>query len=1490
MPISINFREIRPYNGSQDRAFEELCFQLLPVIEAVPTGTRLVRHGAPDGGVEAIASLPNGDSWAWQAKFLFALTDAEFSQLDTSVASALRSQPALKRYSFFLPYNRPAGSIPGRKSAMERWNEHCRKWQSWAGRQGLSVTFEYFGESELLAALTSPGQTGRVLYWFNATALTPQWFESNVRHAIEVAGPRYTPELSIDLPIAGLFEGLGRTTAFENRLRQALRRIRDSRKWYTIDELRRKAPSEIPDLRLKSCLEKLDNLDVAVRNLDITGETRIDFGQMARQVDTAAEELRSFATELYERARGTNVPNIESGDGEKLEGWSLFLALQSAAYELLICAGTAAELRELVIGEAAQLVNVPALLVVGEAGKGKTHLLCDVAIRRIEAGSPTLMLFGQQFAPGEPWSQILRQLDLSCTVDDFLGALSAAAETFNSKALILIDAINEGHGIDIWQAHLVEFLSRLRRWPRIAIALSCRTEFAEITVPEQLDSTKLIRVVHEGFAGSEHVAANKFFDFYGLALPDFPLLIPEFQTPLFLKIMCQGLAEKGMHTLPRGWSGASSIFDLFLEAVEHRLCTPDKCNFALPDGLVRKAVDELAVSMNSATHEWVSWQAAKDLTERLLPNRVWTKSLLYGLLSEGVLRQGTVPGNGGSETTNAIFFTYQRLSDHLRADATCRRSNGLDGLRVLLDGLAKDESTAYRHSGPIRALSILVPERFGRELHELVPDNSYRPIQQGYLQSLVWRDISSFPQPLPLEYLNQIAQSDSWGDQIVLETLLQVAFVPLHPLNALKLHDHLSHFSMAERDAWWTQFLNHNYGGESQVNRMVEWARSQDSSFLGDDSVFLFSIVLAWFLTSSNRRLRDNSTKGLVALLRQRPSVLNELLMKFNGVNDPYVAERLYAVAYGCALLTQQQVAVAAIAENVYRLVFSSGKPPVHMLLRDYARGVIERAEALGCLPSGVDFAKVHPPYVSRWPITAPSEETLRKRYKDARREYSGLWLSLFTMGDFQRYIVEPQVGKFVAANQRKRKQEARREERRQAKGILPLASVTSEEVVKTFGIEDTKISTAGAENEGAIAIDNKGTQFRIVLCAGANRESDRPVAFGTTLACRWIFSRVVGLGWTPERFGEDDSVIGFGFNRERPSHLERIGKKYQWIALYELLARIADHSPMMPDWNKQVQAYDGPWQVLSMRSDIDPSLMLSSSQRVGWEPACLSWRAPVAPVFPNPATSSARLTWLRNTDDLPPPLKLIRLVDRERRAWLALEGYYTWEEEFPPEQDCYETERCQLWYQIRSYLVRNEHLQRFTDWSKGRNWMGRWMPEAYEFFEVFLGEYPWHPASRSQLRDWEQPGNNGRSIPCPMVVTTARYVRERGTYDHSMNETISGIVPSPRMLELLGLKWSGEDFRYSSSDSQLAAWDPSAREGGPSTLLVDDQLLTKTLLEKELSIVWTVLGEKYVFGPRFSERDFKGRLEVFGVATLQDAEIRLIDIKTNFKAPPRSD
>ena len=60
MAPDIDFKAIRAFDGSQNKAFEELCYQLLR--PTLPRHVRLERPGAPDAGVDLIVWLGDGSA------------------------------------------------------------------------------------------------------------------------------------------------------------------------------------------------------------------------------------------------------------------------------------------------------------------------------------------------------------------------------------------------------------------------------------------------------------------------------------------------------------------------------------------------------------------------------------------------------------------------------------------------------------------------------------------------------------------------------------------------------------------------------------------------------------------------------------------------------------------------------------------------------------------------------------------------------------------------------------------------------------------------------------------------------------------------------------------------------------------------------------------------------------------------------------------------------------------------------------------------------------------------------------------------------------------------------------------------------------------------------------------------------------------------------------------------------------------------------------
>lgn len=667
------------------------------------------------------------------------------------------------------------------------------------------------------------------------------------------------------------------------------------------------------------------------------------------------------------------------------------------------------------VKHAAAIAGSALMILKGAAGTGKTHLLCDAALHRLDGNHPTLLLMGQRFlGTAEPWTQAFQQLDLpGITVEEVVGCIESAAQAAQQRALVIVDAINEGAGRQIWPVHLPAFLAALHRSPWISVLLSVRSSYEEIVIPEEVRHAA-VSVTHWGFADREYDATRTFFVYYGLELPSTPLLAPEFRNPLFLKSLCSGLHARRERRLPRGFQGISFVLDLYLQAVNDRLART--LDFNPKAALPRRALEALAKEIAGSGQRWLPAAKAAEVIDALLPNRGFEHSLYHGLVTEGVLIE-EAGWPDGPEREIVVVVSYDRFADHLitralldqhlvpgRPTAAFASDAGLGFL---------SDTEQYIAPGLLEALCIQIPERTGQEFMTLAPKVAERRhTGAAFRQSLIWRDTSAFSQET-WEVLRRLDHS-RYDLHETLEVLLTVATIPGHPFNANFLDRRLRDEGMADRDAWWRPYLHSARGERGAVDRLVDWAWAvKPADQLDTEAVDLCATALSWTFTTSNRYLRDRATKAVVSLLTGRIDSTIGLVERFADVDDPYVCERVYAVAYGIAMRSYDTDRVGRLATVVYQRVFASGRPPPQILLRDYARGVVERALWLGAnVLIQVDL--VHPPYGSDWP-EIPTEEQLKPLQADwSRGDYdSGQteWArnsigSSVMSGDFARYVI----------------------------------------------------------------------------------------------------------------------------------------------------------------------------------------------------------------------------------------------------------------------------------------------------------------------------------------------------------------------------------------------------------------------------------------------------------------------------------------------------
>ena len=1501
---SIDWKLIRLWSGSQSGGFEELCVQLARV--EVPKNAKFIPIGTPDAGVECYCVLPDEDEWGWQAKyFISSLTNTQWQQLDGSIETALDKHPKLIRYYVCIPRDRSDARMPNQTSEMDRWNDHVAKWQGWAKDRGMNVEFVWWGSSELIDRLSREEHAGHRFFWFGQHEFSQNWFALHLDESVRAAGPRYTPEVHVDLPIAQDLDRFSRSVASLEEVKSLSLGVRREHDRLLLAQ---SSPDQrAQGLELDSLSSATNKVLDALAQLEASPAGHIRFSETAGVADKACKEGMQVLEHIRQLQREER-PKTEDAPASSVYYVEPLRNILPYAHRLQMALQQIAD----VCNQANSLANSQLLLLKGDGGTGKTHLLCDFAKRRVEAQLPTLLLMGQRFlSEDDPWAQLLQQLDLTqSSAEEFVGALESAAQASGCRALVMIDALNEGNGRRIWLAHLPAFLARLEKSPWIGVVLSVRSSYDEI-VENVRDKAAVI--THYGFTGHEFDATSIFFAHYGLESPSTPILQPEFSNPLFLKAICKGLQGRGDRRLPRGFHGITAVFDLYLKAIHESLRKPESLNYDPKSNLVRKALERLAERLAQYETRRLPRSEAQTIVNDLLPGRDYDRSLYVALVAEGILTEDMDPSSGGI-SEEVVSITYDRFADHVICDHLLNTYLDADDPDIAFSkngGLAfLGEEEQYVRHGLIEALCIQVPERTGKELVRLAPAVLNRPnIAYAFLQSITWRKHDAFSEDTHVVLNEFLRGGDIWEE--LLDTVVSLSTVPGHPFNAESLDRRLRQDSMPDRDSWWSTYLHRAWEAQSPVDRIIDWAsNSAGDDDVEDEVVDLAATTLAWMLTTPNRFLRDRATKALVVLLTGRFESAGRLVNRFSDVDDPYVSERVYAVAYGIAMRSHDADAVGKLTLLVYEQVFASGGPPPHILLRDYARGVVERAIYLGAdIP--VNVSLIRPPYKSNWP-DIPGEEVVEQltpnwdqgAWADGDLEWSRNRIRHSVIGDFlndfARYVIGTESRPCWLSLRLDEDPWQSPEERTEA--LLVELSEAEREAYETFKkvenapspffrmmrgahadgeLEQQALSREVEQHERRIEAsrqllmstltEDHKSEMELILQA----KSGGPPRFELRAIQRYVLWRVFDLGWTIERFGEFDrfSIGDHGRSADKP---ERMGKKYQWIAYHEILAYISDHyqyrEPSIGDEGDR--QYEGPWQ-LHVR-DIDPSSTLRSTPGgTSWGPHKAAWWGDAE--YAAWADEVSHQDWLGLKTDIPKVEDLLQVVcPDDGRHWLNVCGHFVWMQSHPVDVDPFEIERRELGLQWDAYFVRSGDADAFMDWAKNSDYPSRSLPEPSSIFlyYMFLGEYGWSPAFRHGFPDYDSTGGwakpEGEGFPVEIRPSAVSYTSESGVFDCSVDEHYTLHLPHTGLLDDLGLSWSGKAADYLNASCRLAAVDPTAHEDGPTALLISKNRIEQHLEERGLALCWVVYGEKMIIGGK-AQSEFQGRLKISGAYRYTD-------------------
>lgn len=949
--ISFSWNNIRTIDNSQNEGFEELVCQLAKKEFCKNDGV-YERYGKPDGGTECVIRFIDGSEYGFQAKyFTKTLTDKQYQEITDSVEKVLDSHPNLIRYYIAFAVDLPNGNVKGKKSCLEKWKSYVESWNNLAKTKNISVEFIKWNASELLSLLSKKENEDLLYFFFNKEIFTDEWFKKKNESVICDLGERYTPENNVDLEIYNYFDAIYRTETFENKIKKELK-------------------------KLSLELTKIKD-DLYPPNHDLVSKIEILLSNLLQKTFTGLYDIRSdIENSLNFLRKETLFLDVDDDRNRKI-------------YDLM---RIKERLISLVENISFSIADTPFLLIYGDGGVGKSHLLGEMVSRYMKQGYKSLFFLGQYFYDSDlPWNQILRRLQLRCNTEEFLGSLNAKALQENRRLIIFIDALNESSH-NYWKENINSFINTIKKYENLGLVLSVHSEFEPYIFPEH-NPGRIIKIKHNGFVFSIEKALPIYFKNYDIktSVNDFSFC-QECTNPLFLKILCETYKGK---KLPEGILNENEVFTKYFSYINKKLA--NKYNYSEQLELVQTYLYALAdyAVKNEVNH--FKYEDAFDLSKTIVTQKGFSFNLLQELILNNIIRSTVVYTD--SKADEVYIFAYEKF-----------------GIYCIAKNLIEDETKLYQHINYLfnyKTLASIVfylyYEKYKTELFFKLNKRQEKLFIKSFILSFHYRktDVLEKKAESKITCFFKKSENITFLFNEVSKDIINGKISPF----ILFLHKLLLKMPMKKRDLIFIPYFYNLYYEDPEIPKFINFIIQND--FLWTEKrAIQTAVILSWTLLSTNRKLRDTATKALIKIFQDKIDLLISLLKLFKNVNDPYIYERLYAVVYGCTLRTNQYDKLSSLGLYVYEdIFFKKGDIYPHILLRDYARNTIEYILYSNIPLSKIHISKIRPPYKSHFPLFLPSN-----RFIDLITEkHDFIKSSMATeygrgcgwYGDFGRYVFQ---------------------------------------------------------------------------------------------------------------------------------------------------------------------------------------------------------------------------------------------------------------------------------------------------------------------------------------------------------------------------------------------------------------------------------------------------------------------------------------------------
>lgn len=1092
-------------------------------------------------------------------------------------------------------------------------------------------------------------------YYFEDHGISHEWFVNKASIIVNILGERFNADFNVDTEasrnLSIFLQDQSALDYYNNKKSKLIEEIVSLR--WEHDDLYRYARKlsefivTIPDVKF-DCIHDVENWQ---------GMISTAFEQDLTEIETKIADVQLE----YEEIKGSKknkAAELKRKEGKLNKLKNLFYRLELSETER-------------------NLLNNKILIVEGKAGIGKTQLFANEVISLLNANENALLILGSDcLSDINIFEQLKNNLRLDFDFEDLIDILEVIGETNGKIVPILIDALNESWKPQLWKFVLPVLHKKVSDKNYVRLAVSFRSEYQKSILPERfLELDNVTKIEHRGFRNNPFEAAKQFLDHYGIQFTPLHMFTSNIDNPLFLTLYCktyQGdevelpvlyerLLEKANDKLymekaklieTAGYDQSDNIVLFIVEAISKQTLLTGKRHFE------KSEIESMPI-----------WNSL-GLTPRPLITQLIRENILHDYEADG---------------KNYVYFSFDQMNDYFSAKTIFSMFQTEEEIRKYVYenvlGIVDGEFKNWGGEDLFVHVCALYAEKFGKECIDIIQsinDESAREdLFRAYIESFEWRSKIY----LSVSGLLKLCNEYSIAPSVLWNAFISNSVKQGHLLNADALYDVLRRYPLAKRDYLWTTFINGISSGDERIVQLIEIYNKGEVLEVSDkEQIRLLLILFSWVLTSSNRWLRDTTSKAMIEILKDHFEYTEYLLKLFSDVNDPYVIQRLYGIVFGACVKRncENKKIFKSLVCFVFEDIFNRDTVYPDILLRDYARLIIERY--LMEYPDELqdyELEKIKPPYKS-----IPIPDIDDQKYSDKNFK-NGLFYIQNSMrfegigmyGDFGRYVFQS--------------------------------------ALRNFEVDDYKIFN---------------------------------------YAMYYIINE---LGYQGELFDDYDRFVnGVAYDRHRVLKVERIGKKYQWIAMYNILARISDYYPMRNRYSmeEELVSYDGPWEPYVR--DFDPTLnehnlfcddapyftQINDHMREAvQENNC----AKDDSAFDEDIwTNSSPIFFRYQKDDL-------LLTDDRGNQWVVLSKYAD------TGKNDLAHDKLLVWNWLYGYFVTDEQLAILKEYAGKnvdlRNSDINWLPETYTLYNR---EYPWSSGSKSVLK-WQWKNIELRTGETKLVTRT---------------------------------------------------------------------------------------------------------------------------------------